>query len=108
MSTETPCWRMFAHRCGGHNGTYLAHLGERRWVEIHGLEEPIVPVQVREVEHDDPAGTHWGWLGTGKDTPTMIWPSRVQFNMCFPYGPAVEAEHGKGRILRLAVTEVTE
>ena len=35
----------------------------------------------------------------------MIWPSEAQFNVCFPYGPDVEEDRGKGRVLRLAITE---
>lgn len=101
-------WRMYAHRCDGRDGAYLAHLGERWWVEIHGLDEPIVPVEVREVEDNDPAATHWGWLDAGKDTPVMIWHVRAAFNMCFPYGPQAEVDAGKGRIVRLAVVEVSE
>jgi hypothetical protein len=30
----------------------------------------------------------------------------VLFDVCFPYGPQVEQERGRGRIVRLAVTQV--
>lgn len=95
-------WRMHAHNDGG----VYTNLGARPWVELHGLPYPIVPVAVREVTDDDPAATHWGWLRTGGDTPSMIWPSHAQFSVCFPYGYRAEEEAGRGRMVRLAVEEV--
>lgn len=100
MAEQTTVWRMHAHDDGG---TFF-HTGDRRYVELHYLDLPIVVVTVAEVAHDDPAGTHWGWLDSNEDEPCMIWPSRVQYDMCFPYGPAAEEEAGKGRTVRLAVT----
>ncbi|GGK61657.1 hypothetical protein Sme01_03430 [Sphaerisporangium melleum] len=97
-------WRMYAHDRGG---TFY-HLGDRRYVEAHGLRDPIVEVEAREVEHDAPDGTHWGWLRTGEDTPIMIWPVRGMLSMCFPYGTDVEEQRGKGRVVRLAVRVVGE
>lgn len=100
MAEQATTWRMHAHDDNG----VLSHLGERWWVELHGLDLPIVEVSVTEVSHDDPAGTHWGWLDAGETEPCMIWPSRIQYDMCFPYGPRAEEEAGKGRTVRLAVT----
>lgn len=39
-------WRMWAHR---YKDGELYNLGERWWVEIHGLPDPIMPVDVVEV-----------------------------------------------------------
>lgn len=102
MSEDAPTWRMHAH---DRDGTYY-HLGSFAYVKAHGLAYPIVEVKVVEVEENDPAGTHWGWLNVGKEKPTMIWPSRGLFDMCFTYGPEAEVKAGKGRILRLAATVV--
>lgn len=97
-------WQMYAH---DDEGLYT-NLGARPWVELHGLRLPIVLVDVRLVADDDPAATHWGWLETGADGPTMIWPSHAQFSVCFPYGYRAEEEAGKGRAVRLAVTRVPQ
>lgn len=96
-------WRMFAHR---YNDGLLHNLGARWWVEIHGLPEPIVEVEARRVAHDDPAATHWAWLKAGDREPEMIYPRRVLYEVCFPYGPEAEERAGKGRTVRLAVREV--
>jgi len=37
-------WRMFAHE---RNGSF-EHLGERWWVEIHGLPDPIAEVELED------------------------------------------------------------
>ena len=64
-------------------------------------------VQVRLTE--DPAGQYWGWLHfdlPGRDAPTMVQPHKGMFKMQFPYGPQAEEEAGKGRTVRLTVSEI--
>ena len=100
-------WRMFAHR---YDDGLFYNLGEKWWVEIHALPQPIVEVNVIEVASEDPVATHWGWIETSlrETDPVMIWPREGLFEMCFPYGSKVEAERGKGRVVRLTVTEVPD
>lgn len=86
----------------------LHYVGDRRMIEFCDLGELILPVSVRLVADDDPAATHWAWLRTGKETPEMVYPRRVLFNVCFPYGAEVEQENGRGRIVRLVVTDVPD
>jgi len=102
---EPTTWRMCAHR---YDSGLLFNIGSRFFVDNHGLREPVVDVDVREVAKDDPAGTHWGWMDAKDDSPCMIWPRRILFDMCFTYGPEIEERHGRGRIVRLAVTEVAD
>lgn len=98
----TAAWRMFAHaRNGSHE-----HLGERWWVELHGFPDPVVEVEAREVPRDSPDGTHWGWLDSGQQVPSMIWAFRGAFDAQFPYGPEAEEKRGRGRVVRLKVTEI--
>jgi hypothetical protein len=105
MPETTGQWRMWAHR---YDDGLLYNLGEKWWVEIHGLPKPIVEVDVQEVAEDDPSATHWGWIDTKKTDPVMIYPRRGLLEMCFIYGSKVEIDRGKGRIVRLAVTEVND
>jgi hypothetical protein len=93
---------MWAH---DRNGQYQ-HPGDKWWVEIHGLPDPVVPVLVAEVAVDSPDGTHWGWIDNNRQParPCMIWASRAAFDVQFPYGPRAEEEAGKGRIVRLRIT----
>ena len=77
---------------------------------MFGFEEPIVQLSVRERVAGDPESGYWGWLKKdargSEDRYTMVWPSRVQLDMCFPYGPQVEMDHGCGRVVNLIVEEV--
>jgi hypothetical protein len=100
----TDSWDLWAH---ARKGSYQ-HIGEKWWVEIHQLPDPVVPVTVTLVDKDAPDGTHWGWIdATGRDhgRPVMIWAFRGAFDMQFPYGPEAEEERGKGRVVRLRITE---
>jgi len=98
-------WRMSAHRYA--NGD-LHNLGVRRYVEAHGVKAPIVEVDVVKVPDDSPAATHWGWMRPTDTQPVMIYPHEVLFRVCFPYGVEAEVAAGKGRVVRLAVTEIKE
>lgn len=82
-----------------------------RWVYVHfGTEQRlricypntfVVPVTLTE----DQDGSHWGWITRGRDEPTMIQPTRHQFETQFPYGWRSEQERGHGRMVRLRVEE---
>lgn len=88
-------WKMWAQN---RNGVFF-HVGEKWWVDLHGKEEPIVPVIVK----GDKKGTYYGWVETGKRKPTMIWPSLAQFSMCFPYGYKAEEKAGHGYRVQLKI-----
>jgi len=101
--TEPQTWSMFAHRYD--DGKYY-DLGEKWWVEIHHLSYPIVEVEVVEVAKDDPSATHWAWIAAGESEPLFSHPYKGGLTMCFPYGTEIEEKHGKGRVVRLAVSPV--
>jgi hypothetical protein len=64
--------------------------------------EQVARVKVREAED----GTYYGWQDTGyTGLPEMIWPRRILFEMCFPYGPDAEVKRGRGRIVRMTAEQ---
>jgi hypothetical protein len=75
---------------------------DKGWVEMFGLDDPVVEVLVRESSK----GEYWGWIDTNETVPCMIWKGKHVFSMCFPYGPEIEEKAGRGRIVRLDVREV--
>jgi hypothetical protein len=87
-------WTLWAHD----HGTHFMNIGCRRYVEAHGLPEPIVEIILTE----DPAGTYYGWLRTGRETPEMIYPHEALFTVCFPYGYKAEEAANEGRMLRFS------
>ena len=92
-------WTMWAHRY--ELGLFMHASEDRGWVKMHGLDDPVVKVSVRE----SPKGEYWGWLDATETVPCMIWKGKKVFDVCFPYGPEAEEKAGKGRIVRLDVTE---
>lgn len=106
-------WSLHAHDV---RGTYW-HVGERRWVEMHGLTHPIVPVIAREHIGDarDPKVTHYGWEYANKPgRVAMIWPRAsgredispwMLLGMCFTYGMQAEIDAGKGKMVALRITQ---
>ncbi len=79
------------------------------WVKLHRLPEPIVKVSVRERQPTDPPSNYWGWLDA-KDLGRylFVFPSEIQLNMCFPYGPKAEEDRGRGWKINLMVEEIPE
>lgn len=101
-------WKLWAHR--GQRGERLtySHIGEAWWVRLHDETQPVVPVLIEL----DEQGDHWGWMDSESEhkRPSMIWPAKVLFEMCFSCGSKACAEglakRGHlGRAVRLRVTE---
>jgi len=115
-------WNLHAHAS---RGTYW-HIGTERWVKLHGLTDPVVPVLLEEWLGDprDPEVTHYGWEynakpGSGEynakpGSVTMIYPRAkgerpdllpwLSLNMCFAYGMQAEIDAGKGKMVALRIT----
>jgi len=100
-------WVMYAHRFKEHDSEELVYMnfGEQWWVKMHGLADPIVKVELTE----DLDGTYYGWIdNTRSGIPEMIQPHEGMFEMQFPYGSMAEADHGRGRMVRMTVKEVED
>ena len=114
MNTVGRTWELWAYR---YESGKLWHVGQHRWVELHYLKCPIVPVTVEEIIGDPYAAdvTHYGWLDDEKPdrAPAMIQvrtgtePARSMMflDMCFPYGLKAAIEHGDGSVVALRITE---
>lgn len=95
---EANRWELYAHK--RESGYW--HAGSKKFVEAHMLHDPIVQIELTE----DPEGTYWGWLAKDATYPSMVWPKKMLLDICFPYGPDVEQERGKGRVVRMVVKEI--
>ena len=95
----TSGWDAWAHY---DKGVFL-HIGSRWYVDLHGLDLPVVEVRVEL----DPDGMYWGWQDTGKESelPEMIWPEECLLAMCFPCGFMLEEELGRGWHVRMAISK---
>jgi hypothetical protein len=117
MTTVGRTWALWAHR---YESGKLWNIGQRPWVELHGLKEPIVPVMVEEILGDPYMAdvTHYGWQDADKPNrePSLIQirtgtdpvRSMMALDMCFPYGLKAAIEHGDGSVVALRITERSE
>lgn len=98
--------KMAHHRTG--EPVFFHASPSRWWVGLHGTDDPIVSVRVREWTEGDPPSSYFGWLAVDEpDHYMFIWPSEGQLDMCFPYGPKAEERCGKGRKVNLIIEEVS-
>ena len=105
--TPTTIFHMYAHRNSTTPNDKFIHVyPSQRQVEMCGNDE-IVEVSVKIVEEGEEQ-THWGWLDTGKERPTMIWPSYHQLCVCFQgeLGMMDRVNRGFGKSVRLIVKEL--
>lgn len=93
-------WKLWAYDI---DGTFF-HIGEKWWVELHGLEHPIVEVLIESSKD----GAYYGWLEHGENIPSMIWSDELRFNMCFPYGYEAEEKKEEGKMIRLNITIIEQ
>ena len=68
---------------------------------------PYFKIKVREAEKGEKSD-YWGWKDFERKNYSMIYPSRVQAEICFPYGYKVEEEKGKGKLMNLVIEEIEE
>ena len=64
-------------------------------------------LHLREWREGDAPSDYWGWVSSERqDRYTMVWPSEIQFEMCFHSGSKPPEESGRGRKVHLVVEEV--
>lgn len=121
MSPAGSTWELWAYR---YESGDLWHIGDRGWVELHQLPNPLVPVLVEEILGDPyaPEITHYGWrYAEGSryrynDVPTMIQirtgadpsdPKRalMLLSICFSCTLDHAIARGDGNIVALRITE---
>lgn len=69
--------------------------------------EPTHVVTVREAT-DGEDWNSWAWWNNKRQEITMIFPSRVQVEICFPYGHKVAEDAGDGRLIPVMIEPVRE
>jgi hypothetical protein len=107
---STGPWFLWAHRETEKSGRVVyRHIGYEKWTRLHGGQAPVVAIRLTE----DPDGAYWGWLDSNRDhaKPTLVYPSKLLFEMCFSSGSAraIEglASRGHiGKVVRLSVIEL--
>lgn len=95
---------MFCKRCDGkHESRFTAFYPSAFCVRLHGAGA-VLKVRVTEEPMTADRDRHWGWWdldGEGEPRFVHVYPHQMLLDMCFPYGPEVEEQRGKG--IRLPV-----
>lgn len=95
------------------NGDRFIHIGlEPKFRSTYGLKTNDIIYEVEfEISQDQSPvkdrhkTDYWGWLNIGEEEDKMmlIWPTYLQFSVCFMYGVSVEEKNGNGKSYRLEV-----
>lgn len=105
----TPCTMYCAESPRHDGGTYLTHFfPSSRGVKFcmdDRHPEPIWEVEVTAGDHNKPGG-FWGWWELDENRFTLVWPSRVQLEICFPYGYKAEEDRGRGKFMPVEVKKI--
>lgn len=102
MSDQPRAWDLYAGRRASRredDPEFTAVGPHPRYTQAHGYE----PVPVTATE--DPDGTYWGYIRTGRTDVSMVYEHESLFRMCFPYGVDSEVAVGKGEVVRLRIAE---
>lgn len=87
------------------DGTFCHIYESAMQVEMCG-DEPVHRAKARVAEEGEEP-THYGWLENDGDL-SMIWPSRVQVEMCFPYGYEAHEKAGEGKLVGVIISDIEE
>ena len=69
--------------------------------------ELIYKLEIREAFLSE-STKYYGWFDFEKKTISMIYPDKMLFNMCFPYGYKAEETHNEGKMIKVIVEELEE
>ena len=65
----------------------------------------VVKVKVRPAAKDEES-RYWGWWDSEKKTFAMIYPSKLQSDICFPGGAEAAEKAGRGKQVNVKIEEV--
>ena len=97
------------------NGEYYNHFGiHHSLLSIYGVTEEnlrrvklqIIPEVNLENRKETNDVDYWGLWSYEKQQIMLVYPSFIQFYVCFPYGPKDEENRGRGKCVNLKVVEV--
>lgn len=100
--TDTPAvrgpWRRWAKRSERETWWGFFHASMSIW----DSDGTAVEVDL----HEDPDGSHYGWLDHHDNKLSMVQPTKMQFEMQSPDFFRRDIAEGRGRVLRLRVEPV--
>ena len=101
------CLKVFREQDG--KTYYMYIFSDPRSVKEYMLKpEPIYKIDVREAAEDEMSATpYYGFLDNDGEIKN-IYPTFGLFDMCYPYGARAEEKAGKGKIIKVIITEISQ
>jgi len=75
-------------------------IGSEIYAKAHRFDDDAILSVIVSINKD---GNYWGWQEYRNPIPSMIWPSEIQFRMCFASDYKVKEQEKKGRSVRLDI-----
>ena len=83
---------------------YFMGIGsDLRFTECFG-DGPYYKINLKETDLE--SAKIFGWKDYIKIEYNLLYPSLVQTQMCFPYGPDIEEEKGRGKLVGFTIEEM--
>lgn len=104
-----------AYKNSERTGEYYQHFGiHTSLLSIYGVKPDelrtvtleVIPEVNLENRKETNDVDYWGFWNNETERLSLIYPSYIQFAVCFPYGPKAEEEVGRGKCLNLKVVDV--
>jgi hypothetical protein len=67
-------------------------------------KKDVVVVAVRQISKKE-SSPYWAWWNSKEKRFSIVQPTKVQLEICFPYGPEAEEKMGKGKRINVKVSE---
>lgn len=83
---------------------YTHFYPQKTLVKFCGAEE-VVEVIVRELKEGEES-FYWAWWDNETEKFSMIYPSKVQSDVCFTYGAEAAGESGEGKQMNVFIEEI--
>jgi hypothetical protein len=112
MSIETKPTLMYCELTTNHKGQpYMQFFFQSKLQVRMCVGDPKVgkylQVEITKGDHNIPDG-YWGWWNIETQRFEMVFASKVQVEVCFPYGSKAEEDRGRGKLLPLNVRVIGE
>lgn len=105
--------RKFKLKCTlSNDGTHYKNFGiHPKTCSVYGVnEKDIVEVELEVIDQKfdktaPKSGEYWGFFSYEDEKLSMVYPSRIQYQVCFTYGPTASEESGKGMSVKLKINK---
>lgn len=86
--------------------TYFTNIFKSEMQVRMCTSDTIYKIDVREAKENEDT-PYYGWLEPNGDI-SLIFPSMILLEVCFPYGTKAKEQRGRGKVIKVTITEVQD